>query len=266
MRKFFILTMLGSLFFLSATSSSAFVYEDDFNDNSIDLTKWTILLGSGTVELRESSTVLQFQDTVGSSDDMVLLGWNQAFPDDESWTATIDVSIPFGLLNTSSDEDMYLTMGLRNVNDHSDSVSIDYEHYSISDGMDYARFIVYKQTDGTDMVGSEVSTTETTGSLIIEWVHSDRLFKIGYGVGSSSTVLQEVNVNDWDLGSGDPFELGIGFGTGGNGLTFSWDGGVFEDNFSAFSSPSAVPEPTAISLFLFGIGFFIRRFRKSNSV
>jgi len=264
MRKFFILTMLGSLFFLSATSSGAFVYEDDFNDNSIDSAKWTTLFGGGTVELRESSSVLQFQDTGGSSDEMILLGWNQAFPDDESWIATIDVSIPFGLLDTSSDEDMYLTMGLRNINDHSDTVSIDYEH-SISNNTEVARFIVYKQTDGADMVDSEVSTTETTGSLIIEWVQPDRHFKIGYGVAGSSAVLQEVDVNDWNLGSGDPFELGIGFGIG-NGLTIDWSDGVFEDNFSAFSDSSAVPEPTAVSLFLFGIGFFIRRFRKSNSV
>ncbi len=255
--------MVGCFLFLCSTSSNAFVGEDNFDDNSIDLSKWSFFSSSGTSELRESSSVLQFRDPVGSSDGMNLLAWAQALPDDESWTAMIDVSIPFGLLDTSLDQEFYLTMGVANANDFTDSVSIDYTH-SVFNNSEVASFGIYKQVDDSDVVAFHSPTSVSSASLMIQWSDLDSKFKIGYLAGGNAVILQEISVSDWNLRPDDPFMLGIGLGTEGNGLTFGWDDGVFEDNFKVSSTSSSVPEPTAVSLFLLGIGFFVRNLRKKN--
>jgi len=260
MKKLLILTA-AILLFAQTTLVQGFVGLDKFNDNSIDLNKWNTINTGGTTELREAQTVLQFRDIVGADESWTVLGWKKLFPKDQSWKVMVDISIPFGLLNPFSGnyEDISLFIGLRNVNDPNDSVSLDYYH-STSNNTEIASFNAYKQTDGIELIDYAVPTTTNYASLMLEWSHIGNFFSLSYDVDSgqdSFTHLMNIPVADWNMGTGNPFELGIGFGNEGNNVTVDWDDNVFMNNYKA------VPEPGAVFLFASGFIFFIRKFKKN---
>lgn len=243
---------------------------DNFNDNNLDTSKWLLFNEptTATTEFREESTVLQCRDLTGAESNMVILGWLQTMPYNSDWSAMIDTKIPFGVIDPLSGqyEGMYLSIGLRNVNDFTDTVSIDFNHYS-QNNTEISDFAVYKYTDDTELVSDTVSSAYTDiASLMLRWSAVNHYFTFSIdtdGGQDTFTDLIDIPIADWNITANDAFQVGIAFGNDGNNVSVDWQDNVAMDNFVITDVPS-VPEPGAIFLCIFGAGVLLKNCRKKR--
>ncbi len=242
-----------------ATPLRAFVGSDDFNDNSIDPSKWTSITAGGTVQLREANGTLQCQDIIGtnSGDNWSALGWIHPFPFTASWKVMVDTSLPSGLIPLTQGLGwMQLFIGVRNINDTADSLSMNLER-SNENNLELAKFTAGKETNDTGLFEISSVTTSTFASLQIGWDATLQQFNFSYdpdGGQDGFINLGSVGIADWNTTTGDTFEVGIGFGS--EAVDTNWDSGIYMDNFNA------VAEPGSILLCVFGGAWLIRRTRK----
>ena len=261
MKKLFNLSKLFLTGMILLTSPNLFADGDNFEDNNLDNSKWLLIKEpTATAEFQEAATVLQCQDLVGAEDNQVILGWNRTMPYNVDWSEKIDANIPFGVIEPLSGtlENIYLSIGLRNVNDYTDSLSIDFNHYT-QNNAEFSNFMVYKYTDDNELMDNVISNAYTDiSSMMIKWSAANQYFSIGIdtdGGQDNFTNLLDIPVADWNITSNDAFQVGISFGNDGNDVTVDWQDNVYMDNFNI----SSVPEPGAIFLFILGAGFLFKK-------
>lgn len=242
---------------------------DDFNDNSLDLTKWSPHTPFGVVELQEASQVIQFQKTTSDGNGFVGMNWIQfQMLYDYNWSVAIDVNLPTGLIDTGvlEEQDIFLSIFANNQSDPNDYISFGFEECFEDDGgWESCRgFCGFKATDGVTNDDDElmVNVATTYASLQLSWNAVNSVFSFNYdsdGGQNSYISLGSITISDWGMGNGDIFDIGIG--ASAENVGFAWNDNVYADNFNA---QSAVPEPGVMLLFSVFLYPLLKLTRKRN--
>lgn len=249
---------------LTATvpSLAALQGSDDFNDGVIDSAKW-VSYAPGT---REYNGELQYQNLSGNGSAGILEWIGFSLDNRYNWSAMVDINLPNGLINESLPDDQEVSVTLytgstRDYNDYAELFLGESREEDEGEWEHNREAAAKKITDGSSQ-SIYLETPATYASLMISWdaaLNNLSFYFDADGNQDSFSPFAEFNISDWNMQDGDRFNLGISATT--NNVPFSWEDGVFMENFNIVSS---VPEPGSLLLFSFGIVPVIRLIRRNR--
>ena len=214
---------------------------DDFNDNTMDTTKWVSVLGD---TLTEANNRLEYSGGSGSADGAWIWQLNTgSYLQD--WAASVDV---VNAIDEATLSDQLISVGLIALNpvtaDNTFSISL----FALDDGggSQQQRQIHTSVDVNKEFVFEHgVSTTETALHLQIAFDAATKVLTSSYDAGSGLTVLTSYDAGSWGMTGSDVFTIAL-FGESVDVAPAS--GEVYADNFVA------VPEPGTLGLLLVGAG------------
>jgi len=214
---------------------------DDFNDNSMDAAKWSVLRGDS---LTETNNRLEFYG--GSGEVLSAWGWGlNTGSYVQDWTVSLDVVNSVDETTLSNQKISFGLIALNPITaDNTFSVSL----FALDDGggsqqqrLIHTSINVNKQ--GVPDYG--VETTETSLRLQISFDASSKLLTSYYDAGGGMTVLTNFDAGSFGMADSDVFTISV-FGEAGDVTPVS--GEVYGDNFIA------IPEPGTLGLLLVAAG------------
>ena len=253
----FPITCFCQILTLAALSGSALgltPVSDDFNDNSLDLSKWESFSDGGAIS--ESSGRINY--TVGSpgvAGDYAELACNSSPGSSENWQVIVDVTnttTPASLGQISS-----VGIQIYNAADLNDAVFLEL-YSSALDQTPYRRgFVSGLITNGIDVPASDIDTGnlpgQTTGSLRIAYNGTTKVLTTYYDATGSGNGFQWVQLSSYGLNNSGGANGTTNWGAMSSGFAVSiygyseamtiTSGQVTLDNFS-LSANNLVPEIT----------------------
>jgi hypothetical protein len=237
---------------------------DNFNDNTVDTSKWGSDYVYGGGILTETNSRLEFTVPIISTDPGGWSGVERPWILNhgsyiESWAVQLDVGV--GSISVPSGPNNYAAMALsiENADDPRDGALIELAVGNL--GRDFLANFFNNQA----FVGPSVytGTTSEAAALQIAFDSINKLLLLQYDSngpvgGYNWTTLRTENIGLWNMTDTSVFNVMLNAGSGGVVLT---SGMVTADNFLA----SPVPEPATLLLLglgLVGLGGVRKKFRK----
>ena len=171
------------------------------------------------------------------------------------WTVQMDFTVP---INSSLVAGQFVSwiMYVSNSADSNDYFSISLENAYMGYTTPKASAEIVTDNSTPTPVSMNI-TSATSATLLISYLSSSQTLVAGFDDGSGPTSLFTANIgsggNNWNMTSGETFQLSVLAENYANGLASAAlvAGVMTGDNFLA--SPTAVPEPAAVAL-LAGLG------------
>lgn len=224
---------------------------DDFNDNTMDPAKWSVLGFAGS-SFSEANSHLE--NLGGPGDTGGAWEWTPnhgSYVDD--WSISIDV---VNSLDETSLSDQRIGFGLV-VWDESPFIN-NFSH-SLSVGDDaggsnpWRRIKTDAEESGVQVFNQQTAVSEQSVYLQISFDASAKILTSSFDIGSGLTTLTNYNIAGWGMTDSDVFTVAVY----GSGVDVSSSGQAYGDNFVA------VPEPGTLGLLVVAaVGLLLARGNK----
>lgn len=245
MRKTGLIIM--GLLFAAGVARANFSGSDNFNDNSVDSTKWGSDFGSGTGALAEINQHIEFTTSgAPTSFDQAVRPWILNFGSFTSdWSLQLDVAIPVPSPALDPGHEISLGIAVLNSADNSDVMTMFFQQDPNSPSSIF--FSGLDAGSNSTTFEQRTATPIGSGSVMLSWSAASRTLTASYNAGSGWTNLTSQDITsglyDWGMSASSTFQAAIvGFAK-----NQQVDSGVATaDNFIA------VPEPDAVVCFSIG--------------
>lgn len=227
--------------------------EDDFNDNSLDPTKWTGPLNTGQGTIEETGGRLEFVPPVKPTNpfEQSILFWGKNAPDLKSnWNVTLDLTNsfvpkverldPYEVLHNSAEVSLSITAG-------SGSVAVKFVSEKFED--DAFNGISCDISGEDEPIRQELDGN--TAAVKIAYDHGTRRFTIYYdstgALGGYFWVpLGSASVDSWGVANGETAGVTLSMGYSGDKVHAPSQGDLSADNFRADTTSNTPPRISAV--------------------
>ncbi len=204
---------------------------DDFNDNSFDTAKWSLLSFELGKFFTEANQRLEFQSNATPDGDSVVWGWSNTLSYTQDWSVAVDIANLLDSGSMPTDGETYTGLGVF-FGGFNRLASIELFKN------EFATTLYTMATNEVSGIGDdfEIPISAVRVSVKIGFDATRKVLYSAYSTGGDYTLLGQYPIQDWGMTASSVFNLGFFAGTH---LTAVTQGDIYLDNFRIYGTPAA---------------------------